>query len=83
MIKQNNNVPSYPEGFVPTDDLDGDGKMDEIKVTLKVNTVRADQRDYLDENISSEKKWISTTKMPIVMKRPSDLERRNLKRNKP
>tara|TARA_B110000305_G_C18909438_1_gene390000 strand:- start:39 stop:440 length:402 start_codon:yes stop_codon:yes gene_type:complete len=53
MTKQNNNVPSYPAGFAPEDDLDGDGKIDEIEATLKVNTVKADLRDHLDENVRS------------------------------
>lgn len=41
----------YPPGFSPEDDLDGDGQIDQIENDIKVEGIKEELRDQIDENV--------------------------------
>jgi hypothetical protein len=53
-MMKNQNANEYPAGFTPEDDLDGNGNIDEIEQKIKVNNIKADMRDQVDENVRNQ-----------------------------
>ena len=53
-MMKNQNANEYPAGFNPEDDLDGNGNIDEIEQKIKVNNIKADMRDQVDENVRNQ-----------------------------
>ena len=53
-MMKNQNAPEYPAGFTPEDDLDGNGNIDEMEQKIKVNNIKADMRDQVDENVRNQ-----------------------------
>ena len=51
---KNQNANEYPAGFTPEDDHDGNGNIDEIEQKIKVNNIKADMRDQVDENVRNQ-----------------------------
>jgi len=51
---KNQNANEYPAGFNQEDDLDGNGNIDEIEQKIKVNNIKADMRDQVDENVRNQ-----------------------------
>jgi len=53
-MMKNQNANEYPAGFNQEDDLDGNGNIDEIEQKIKVNNIKADMRDQVDENVRNQ-----------------------------
>jgi hypothetical protein len=44
----------YPDGFGPEDDINHDGRIDQVEHQLKINQMKDDIRDEIDEKVRDD-----------------------------